>query len=139
VGYGLRQRDDALHLLFLGEVRRVEEHGIGGLSGLRRVSRVALHELLGLLRDLGVDRPPAQSLSEAPPGPLPGIGDQEHLQRGVRKDGRADVAPIDYDVVLRGGVSHALVRSAACPVIVLPRGARTDLHKLTASTAEANA
>ena len=41
--------------------------------------------------------------------------------------------------VLLGGVSHTLVRSAACPVIVLPRGARTDLHKLTASTAEANA
>ena len=41
--------------------------------------------------------------------------------------------------VLLGGVSHRLVRSAACPVIVLPRGARTDLHKLTASTAEASA
>jgi nucleotide-binding universal stress UspA family protein len=41
--------------------------------------------------------------------------------------------------VLLGGVSHALVRSAACPVIVLPRGARTDLHNLVAPAAEARA
>ena len=41
--------------------------------------------------------------------------------------------------VLLGGVSHTLVRSAACPVIVLPRGARTDLHHLPAAAAEASA
>ena len=41
--------------------------------------------------------------------------------------------------VLLGGVSHTLVRSAACPVIVLSRGARTDLHNLPAATAEASA
>jgi nucleotide-binding universal stress UspA family protein len=37
--------------------------------------------------------------------------------------------------VLLGGVSHGLVRSAACPVIVLPRGARKDLHELAAAAA----
>jgi len=41
--------------------------------------------------------------------------------------------------VLLGGVSHALVRSAACPVIVLPRGAGAVLHTLTAAAAEAGA
>jgi nucleotide-binding universal stress UspA family protein len=41
--------------------------------------------------------------------------------------------------VLLGGVSHALVRAAACPVIVLPRGARHDLHPLLAPAAEARA
>jgi nucleotide-binding universal stress UspA family protein len=41
--------------------------------------------------------------------------------------------------VLLGGVSHALVRAAACPVIVLPRGARHDLHPLLAPAAEASA
>jgi nucleotide-binding universal stress UspA family protein len=40
--------------------------------------------------------------------------------------------------VLLGGVSHALVRGAACPVIVLPRGARHDLHPLLAPAAEAS-
>lgn len=41
--------------------------------------------------------------------------------------------------VMLGGVSHALVRKAACPVIVLPRGARTGLGALIAPAAEATA
>ena len=41
--------------------------------------------------------------------------------------------------VLLGGVSHALVRKAACPVIVLPRGAEHSLAPLFESAAEATA
>ena len=32
MGYGAGQRDDALHLLFLGEISGVEKHRIGGLN-----------------------------------------------------------------------------------------------------------
>jgi nucleotide-binding universal stress UspA family protein len=39
--------------------------------------------------------------------------------------------------VMLGGVSHALVRKAACPVLILPRGAKTGLQRLL--TAEAAA
>ena len=41
--------------------------------------------------------------------------------------------------VLLGGVTHAVVRKAACPVIVLPRGARNGLGTLLAPAAEATA
>jgi nucleotide-binding universal stress UspA family protein len=41
--------------------------------------------------------------------------------------------------VLLGGVSHVVVRNAACPVIVLPRGARAGLGELFSSAAEASA
>ena len=41
--------------------------------------------------------------------------------------------------VLLGGVSHALVRKAACPVIILPRGAKTSLAELLVPAAEATA
>jgi nucleotide-binding universal stress UspA family protein len=36
--------------------------------------------------------------------------------------------------VLLGGVSHALLAHAACPVIVLPRGLQSGLHPLFEST-----
>jgi nucleotide-binding universal stress UspA family protein len=39
--------------------------------------------------------------------------------------------------VLLGGVSHALVREAACPVIVMPRGAKSGLAGLLAPATEA--
>jgi nucleotide-binding universal stress UspA family protein len=39
--------------------------------------------------------------------------------------------------VLLGGVTHAVVRRAACPVIVMPRGAQSGLAALLAPTAEA--
>jgi len=41
--------------------------------------------------------------------------------------------------VLLGGVSHALVREAACPVIILPRGAKASLAALFTPAAEATA
>jgi nucleotide-binding universal stress UspA family protein len=41
--------------------------------------------------------------------------------------------------VLLGGVTHAVVRKAACPVIVLPRGARNSLGRLLAHAEEATA
>jgi nucleotide-binding universal stress UspA family protein len=41
--------------------------------------------------------------------------------------------------VLLGGVSHSLVRKAACPVIILPRGAKASLAGLFAPAAEATA
>jgi len=41
--------------------------------------------------------------------------------------------------VLLGGVAHAVVRKAACPVIILPRGATTGLGALFAPTAEVTA
>lgn len=41
--------------------------------------------------------------------------------------------------VLLGGVTHAVVRKAACPVIVLPRGARNSLGTLLAHAEEATA
>jgi nucleotide-binding universal stress UspA family protein len=39
--------------------------------------------------------------------------------------------------VLLGGVTHAIVRKAACPVIVLPRGAKAGLAAMVAAAAEA--
>jgi nucleotide-binding universal stress UspA family protein len=39
--------------------------------------------------------------------------------------------------VLLGGVAHALVRKAACPVLILPRGAKTGLQDLLAAQAAA--
>jgi nucleotide-binding universal stress UspA family protein len=41
--------------------------------------------------------------------------------------------------VLLGGVSHVVVCEAACPVMVLPRGARPGVGELFASTTEASA
>jgi nucleotide-binding universal stress UspA family protein len=41
--------------------------------------------------------------------------------------------------VLLGGVSHVVVREAACPVIVLPRGARPGLSELFAPAAQTRA
>ena len=41
--------------------------------------------------------------------------------------------------VLLGGVTHGLVRKAACPVIVLPRGEHAGIDELFASAAEATA
>jgi hypothetical protein len=41
--------------------------------------------------------------------------------------------------VLLGGVSHVVVREAACPVIVLPRGARYGIDELFAPAAQASA
>ncbi len=40
---------------------------------------------------------------------------------------------------LLGGVSHALVRKAACPVIILPRGSKPGLGALLEDAAEAAA
>jgi Universal stress protein family len=40
---------------------------------------------------------------------------------------------------LLGGVSHALVRKAACPVIILPRGSEPGLGALLEDAAEAAA
>ena len=37
VSYGPRQRDDPLHLLFLRQIGRVDQHGVGRLDRLRRV------------------------------------------------------------------------------------------------------
>jgi nucleotide-binding universal stress UspA family protein len=44
-----------------------------------------------------------------------------------------------HRAVLVGGVSHAVVRDAACPVLVLPRGARPGLGELFASAAAVSA
>jgi nucleotide-binding universal stress UspA family protein len=41
--------------------------------------------------------------------------------------------------VLLGGVSHGLVHKAACPVLILPRGAKAGLQPLLAAAVEANA
>jgi nucleotide-binding universal stress UspA family protein len=41
--------------------------------------------------------------------------------------------------VLLGGVAHAIVRKAACPVIILPRGAKTGLVPLLAPAVEVSA
>jgi nucleotide-binding universal stress UspA family protein len=41
--------------------------------------------------------------------------------------------------VLLGGVAHAVVRKAACPVVILPRGAKNGLGALLAPVAEATA
>src|SRR3954462_8683957 len=100
VGYGVRQRDDALHLLFLRQVRRVQQHRLGGLNGLHRVARGTPHELLGLFRDLRVHRAAAEALHESPSGPLPRIGDEEDLEGGIGEDRRPDVASVDDDVML---------------------------------------
>ena len=110
VGYGASQRGDALHLLFLREKGGVEEHGVGGLNGLRGVARIALHDLIGLFGDFGIGRPASQSLDEAASSPLPWIGDEKDLERP--RPGKTAVpmfAPVHDDVMLRRRVTHAIV------------------------------
>src|SRR5688500_20145309 len=62
VGYGASQRDDALELLFLGEIRRGEQHGGGGPDGLGGGPGGAHHEGLRLPRDRGIRRASAAAV-----------------------------------------------------------------------------
>ena len=57
--------DDALHLLFLCEVRCVHKHGVLGLQCLHRIPGIPLDEQFGFHGDFRVRRPPAQTLCSA--------------------------------------------------------------------------
>src|SRR6185437_1469156 len=52
----LHERDDALDLFFLRQVRGVDEHSVFGLDRLRGIARVALYEALGFFRDFLIAR-----------------------------------------------------------------------------------
>jgi hypothetical protein len=63
MSYGLGQGNDSFDLLRLREVGRINQDGIAGLHRLCCVVRVALHEPIGLLGDLGVvGRPAARKI-----------------------------------------------------------------------------
>src|SRR5689334_15568410 len=78
LSYGFREGDDPLHLLRLREVGRVDQHSVLGLYCLRRVLCVALHETVGLLRDLRLRRAPAHLLRQAASRSLPRIRNEKH-------------------------------------------------------------
>src|SRR5690242_18209171 len=115
LSYSPRQRHDPFDLLLLRQVRRIDQHGILGLHGLRGVSSVALHDAVRLLRDLLVRRTAPQLLYQPPARPLPGIRHEEHLQRRVRKHGGAHIAAIRDDIVLPRRFAHSVVHPRAHP------------------------
>ena len=55
-----------------------------------------------------VGRRPSRS-RQAPPGSLPWIGYEKDLERGVRKDDGADVAPIHHEAVVPGQAADRFV------------------------------
>ena len=66
LSYGSREGDDSVHLLGLGEVRRVDQNGVLRLDRLGGVPRVPLDDDVGLGGDLLVRRAAPQSLRQPP-------------------------------------------------------------------------
>src|SRR3954470_12433866 len=75
VTYSLGQCHDPLDLLFLRQVRGVDEDGVGRLDRLGRITSVAPDKPVGLLGDLFIRRAVAELLEEPATGPLPGVSD----------------------------------------------------------------
>ena len=57
----------------------------------------------------------AELLGQPSSRALPWVGDQEDLERRIRKDGRAHVAAVHDHVVPRGRLAHELVHPVANP------------------------
>ena len=72
--YSASKRDDALDLLFLGQVGRIDQDGVGRLHRLRGVTRIAVNESLGLLGDLIVTWASVERLQQTAAGAFPGLG-----------------------------------------------------------------
>ena len=74
-----RERDDAIHLLFLRQGGRVDGDGVPGGGTLDGVLGIPGDQGLGLFGRLWVGRQATETLNEPSPRSLPGIGDEEDL------------------------------------------------------------
>ena len=104
---------------------------VGAVGELQR-------EAEGELRDLVAGLPEDMSVESVF---VPGVAGRELAIQSEGLDllllGSRGYGPLR--AVLLGGVSHVVVRQAACPVIVLPRGARNGVDELFPAAAEATA
>jgi len=98
LGTLFRKGDDLCDLLILGQGRRVDDHGVARSNGLLGVAGVSFPYANGLVVQQ-LFGGWSTALPQSAERPLTRIGNQEDLQRRVRKYNGAHVAAVHHNVL----------------------------------------